>query len=79
MMNVLGNALRTLGNMLKDTKKLANIYFLFCFVSKHEEACKKALEIFFFSAKNNFKGDCKGIEKLKNIRTPTNDHFNYPL
>jgi hypothetical protein len=38
MMNVLGNALRTLGNMLKDTKKLANIYFLFCFVSKHEEA-----------------------------------------
>lgn len=60
MMSVLGNTLRALGNMLKDPKKMSKIYILFCFVSKHEEAHKRALEIFILNAKNNCKGDNKG-------------------
>jgi hypothetical protein len=59
MMNVFGNTLRALGNMLKDTKKRAKYIFsivLFPSIGSTQKGIGKR----FFSAKNNCKGDSKG-------------------
>jgi hypothetical protein len=55
-----GKHIKGIRKHVEGPKKMSKIYTLFCFVSKHEEAHKRALEIFILNAKNNCKGDNKG-------------------